>query len=232
MMPPPSSRLRSRKPPASMASPGAGFPAPGPVLHAVLVKWVAGREIHRVHSEKYGSAEFNPLATGNARFSPIARAKGKIIPTLYGGSTFECTAMETVFHDIPYNPGFKTFDKDKLAGKWVSVISPVRDLQLVDLSNTALRKLGVSRLQLIDSDAADYPHTRPWAVALHDQLPKADGLLWMSRQDDEARALVLFGDRVKKADLAKVEPPTDIVNDPVRYGRILDLAQRIGVNIV
>lgn len=30
---------------------------------------------------------------------------GASIPTLYGGTTFDCAAMETVFHDVPIAPG-------------------------------------------------------------------------------------------------------------------------------
>mgnify|MGYP000425994177 CR=1 FL=1 len=215
-----------------MASADSSFPAPSDELQVRLVTWTAGREIHRVHDKKYASTRFNASGLGNTRFSPIADAARKTIPTIYGGSTFDCAAMETVFHDVPHAPGFKTFDKDKLIDKRASVISPARDLQLVDLSSKALRKLGISRLQLIDSDAADYPNTRPWAATLHAQCPKADGLVWVSRQDDEARALMLFGERVKKGDLAETNPPTDIADDPVLYGQLLELAQRIGVNVV
>lgn len=214
-----------------MPSAGAPFPVPGPGLHARAVKWKKGRRLERIHHRKYASTQFNSASTGSARFSPIA-AKGKIIPTLYGGSSFECAAMETVFRDIPYSSGFKTFDKSKLQGKQASIIIPTRDLQLIDLANTALRKLGIARNQLIDSDAADYPKTRPWAVALHEQFPLADGLVWVSRQDDEAHAVVLFGDRVKKPDLDEVDAPVEITGDPTVYGRLLDLALRIGVNIV
>ena len=214
-----------------MPSAGAPFPVPGPGLRTAAVKWKKGRRIERIHDEKYGSTQFNPTSAGNARFSPIA-AKGKIIPTLYGGSTFECAAMETVFRDIPYSPGFKAFDKNKLQGKRASIIIPTRDLRLIDLANTALRKLGITRNQLVDSDAADYPNTRPWAVALHEQFPLADGLVWVSRQDDAAHAVVLFGGRVKKPDLDEVDPPVEIAGDPVIYARLLDLAQRIGVNII
>jgi len=155
-----------------------------------------------------------------------------MIPTLYGGTTFECAAMETVFRDIPYSRSLKTFDKSKLQDRLASVISPTRDLQLINLANTALRKLGIPRNQLIDSDAADYPQTRPWAVALYEQFPQADGLVWVSRQDDQAHSLVIFGDRVKKSDLAEVAPPKDITGDPGIYAQLLDLAQRIGVNII
>lgn len=214
-----------------MPSAGAPFPVPGPGLHADAVKWKKGRRIERIHDEKYASTQFNTKSAGNSRFSSIA-AKGKIIPTLYGGSTFECVAMETVFRDIPYSRGFKSFDKKKLQGKQASIIIPTRDLQLINLANTALRKLVITRNQLIDNDAADYANTRPWAVALHEQFPLVDGLVWVSRQDDEAHAVVLFGDRVKNTDLEEVDPPVEITVDPVIYARLLDLAQRIGVNII
>lgn len=214
-----------------MASAGTPFPAPGPDLHAETVPWKAGERIERIHDQKYGSTQFNPANTSDSRFSPIA-SKGKIIPTLYGGTTFDCAAMESVFRDIPYSPGFKAFDKDKLQGKRASVISPTRDLQLINLASKALRKLGITRIQLIESDSVDYINTRPWAVALHDQFPQSDGLVWVSRQDDEAQALVLFGDRVRKPDLAEVASPRGIAGDPVIYPKLLDLARRIGVNFI
>jgi len=215
-----------------MASAATPFPAPGPGLRATLIPWPAGREIHRVHDSAFRSTQFNSGGKGNARFSPIATAAGKVIPTLYGGSTFDCAAMETVFHDIPFAPGFKAFDKDKLTGKCVSVISPSRDLRLVNLSNLALRKLGIARVHLIESDAADYPLTRPWAAALYEQVSQADGLYWVSRQNDEARAVVVFGDRVKEAEFDEIVPPTQIVADPVYYGQLLDLALQIDLNFV
>jgi hypothetical protein len=214
-----------------MASAGAPFPAPGAGLHATLITWPAGQLIYRVHDAACRSRQFNPTR-GSARFSPIATRSGKAIATLYGGGTFECAVMETVFHDVPYAPGFKTYDKDKLTGKRVSVISPSRALQLINLAAVPLRKLGITRKHLIESDAVDYPLTRPWAVALHEQFPQADGLYWVSRQDDEGRSLMLFGDRLKPVDLDEIVAPDEIVGNPALYGQLLALAQQIGVNIV
>jgi hypothetical protein len=37
---------------------------------------------------------------GNARFSPIKDSDGASIPTLYGGTSFDCAVMETLFHDV------------------------------------------------------------------------------------------------------------------------------------
>ncbi len=68
--------------------------------------------------------------------------------------------METVFHDVPFAPGFKSFDKRKLVGQIHSVLLPAMDLVLADLSNVSLRKLGVPRAQLIDTEKDRYPETR------------------------------------------------------------------------
>jgi hypothetical protein len=59
-------------------------------------------------------------------------------------------------------------------------------LALIDLSAVPLRKLGISRKDLIECDGSQYPETRAWALALHDQYPNAEGLTWTSRQADPA----------------------------------------------
>jgi hypothetical protein len=210
----------------------AAFPVPGPHMVAEFLAWPAGRPIHRVHKSIYGSTQFNGSGFGNARFSPIASAQGKTVPTLYGGATFECALMETVFHDVPHIPGFKAYDKKNLESMRASIIGPNRELRLVNLSGKALRKLGIARTVLLESPASDYPRTRPWAEALHRQFHEADGLCWVSRQDDEAHALVLFGDRIRRGDLKIIQPPADIVNDPKPYLQVLELARMIGVDLL
>ena len=79
--------------------------------------WPKGQVVHRIHLDLYHAVQFNPGAKGNAQFSPIKDATGSSVPTLYGGVTFECAAMETVFHDVPFAVGLKTYDKAKLIGQ-------------------------------------------------------------------------------------------------------------------
>ncbi len=140
--------------------------------------------------------------------------------------------METVFHDVPFAVGLKTYDKAKLIGQISSQVLPTRDLVLADLSSTALRKLGVGRIPLIDTEKDRYPQTRVWAEAIHARCPDVDGLCWVSRQDDRARALVLFGDRVQSTDLAPNGSSITIASDPAVYTSLLELADRIGVKII
>jgi hypothetical protein len=140
--------------------------------------------------------------------------------------------METVFHDVSHTAGFKSFDKNKLAGQTHSELRTARDLRLVDLSSVALRKLGVPRKQLIDTEKDQYPATRQWAEAIHRQCPEAQGLSWVSRQDDSARAFVLFGDRISAGALRQRGHSRNILEDAEAYDEVLDLADRIGVSIV
>ena len=194
--------------------------------------WPAGQVIHRVHLDRYDGSAFNPGLNGNARFSPIQDAAGTSIPTLYGGTSFDCAAMETIFHDVPFAPGLKTFDKVKLTDQVYSTATSRRDLVLADLSATALRALGLRRSELIDTEKDQYPGTRKWAEAIHAQCSTVDGLCWVSRQDDRARAVVLFGDRIATSDLVLEGASRSVCGDTDIYTDLLVLADRIGVNIV
>jgi len=185
-----------------------------------------------VHQSRFQADQFNPGVRGNARFSPIQDDQGQAIPTLYAGTTLPCALMETVFHDVPHTAGFKSFDKAKLAGQVHSTLRVEADLQLVDLSSVALRKLGVTRKQLIDTEKDQYPATRKWAMALHRQCPQAQGLSWVSRQDDSARAVVLFGERIAGGALQAGHGSHSLTDDPSTYEAVLDLADRIGVSII
>lgn len=219
-------------PPDSLST-RAGIAIPPPsTLHVTFTRWPAGVPLHRVHHSDYGAVQFNPGIKGNARFSPIANAAGDPIPTLYGGASFACAAMESVFHDVPFAAGFKAYDKARLDGQAHSQFTAAQDLVLADLGSRALRKLGVERKQLIDTEKDQYPLTRQWAVAIHAGFPQVQGLCWISRQDDSARSVVLFGDRIAAGTLAQRGATRSLVGDPVAYSELLALAEQIGVDIV
>ena len=221
---------RSRPKPKAAA---AGMvPDPPAVLHITPATWKAGTTLHRVHLDVYGADAFNPGLKGNARFSPIVNAAGKPIPTLYGGTSFDCAAMETVFHDVPFTAGLKTYAKRKLQGQLHSVLRPTAALTLADLRNVPLRKLGIERKQLIDTEKDTYGQTRKWAAAIHAQHPHIQGLCWTSRQDDRAMAVMLFGDRIRAGVLALEGASRSLLDDLAAYMQLLGLADVIGVRVV
>jgi hypothetical protein len=209
----------------------ASTPPPPAMLHVTPWTLAKMQILHRVHSDQYQANEFNPGKRGNARFSPIHDAQGNPIPTIYAAMTFDAAAMETVFHDVSHAPGYKHYAKEKLQGQIHSEIRAKRDLKLADLRSVALRKLGVQRKELIDTEKDQYPKTREWAEAIHSKHLDIQGLSWISRQDDTARAVVLFGDRVPKDTLEAIGGSRSLLGDEHAYAELLDLAERIGVNI-
>lgn len=214
-----------------MAKPAASL-EPGKGLDATLIEWGESKTLYRVHHERFRGDAFNPTRRGNARFSPIYDPSGGIIPTMYAGSTLDCALMETVFHDVPYKTGFKRVSLSVLDGQVHSVITFNRNLQLIDLGTIALHKLAIKRNQLIDTTKAHYPRTRRWAEALYKQFSKAQGLRWTSRQDDRAHAVVLFGSRIKPADIHAEPEAAPLIEDGEVLLPALDLALRLGVVLV
>jgi len=205
---------------------------PPATLHLSHFSLPAGTLLHRVHQGRFGATEYNSTGGGNARFSPIATAAGAIVPTLYAGSTFHCAVMETAFHDVSYSPGLKTFQQKRLDGLKHSVIHTAHELTLVDLSTKALRRLGIERQHLIETPASEYGYTRSWAKAIHQFAPEAHGLRWVSRQDDQALAFVLFGDRLGEGALLEHDVGRDLQHDPDTFAQLLALAELIGVLLI
>lgn len=219
----------STSPPASRDD--TATPAPPDTLQIAPWALPAKQVLHRVHEDLYKADQFNPGLKGNARFSPIRNAKGDLIPTLYAAATFDSAVMESVFHDVSHAPGFKHYDKRKLERQLHSEVEVKRELKLANLSSVALRKLGIQRKQLIDTEKDQYPATRRWAEAIHAQHPDIQGLSWISRQDDSARAVMLFGDRILKGALQQVGASRSLLEDEQAYAELLNLADRIGVDI-
>ena len=207
-------------------------PNPPAVLHITSATWKAGTALHRVHLDVYAAEAFIPGIKGKARFSPIVNTAGKPIPTLYGGTSFDCAAMETVFHDVPFTAGLKTFAKHKLEGQLHSVLATTAALTLADLRNVPLRKLGVERKQLIDTEKNTYGQTRKWAAAIHAQHAHIQGLCWTSRQDDSAMAVMLFCDRIGAGVLTRRGTSRALLDDGPAYMDLLTLASMIGVRVV
>jgi hypothetical protein len=61
------------------------------------------------------------------------------------------------------------------------------------LHGLGLRRLKVAAADVTASGADTYSDTIKWAQAAHDA--KLDGLVWMSRLCNDAKAYVFFGDR-------------------------------------
>lgn len=176
-------------------------PAPNrPLNAAVMTLWPTGRVIFRVHRTGKDPREFNPGFGNPTRFAFFTNKSGNVVPSWYGGETLDVAIAESLFHDLPLGPG-AVLPATGYANRSHSTVAPRRSLTLVSLVDDGLRALGLRASQITDTDAIDYDDTVAWAEAIHRDIPRADGLVWMSRQFNSARAISLFGDRVKPTDM-------------------------------
>jgi len=179
-----------------------GIPRPPADIDPKIEPWEAGRTIVRCHGPKYHERQFNET-TYLARFRPLVDA-GVVVPTIYGADDFAGAGSETVFHEVPVRGANRRILRGEIDG-WVwSEVAPTRDLRLVALHGTGLRRVQVTHGELIECDASEYADTVPWSVALYDAASVPDGICWRSRQHNDSFAVMLFGSRVAEADLAVV----------------------------
>lgn len=196
-------------------------PAPS-ALKYLAETWKAGLPLIRCHPSDFGATEFNPGdLKRRGRFSPFPDSHGQLVPFLYGADSEQGALSETVFHDIPVRGAGRIVFRSHLRTRLLSTIAPRRDLRLVQLHGHGLRRLQVSRAELIESEADQYEKTAAWAQALYAGFPEIDGLVWMSRQHDSSRALILFKGRVGRNELEVVEAPL-----PLYVGSGLEKVQR------
>lgn len=194
------------------------------------VQWEP-RALWRVYAQVHGPAGFNGTNRGNARFSPIENA-GAIIPTMYLATSVQAALMETVLHDAPVpSAGFILTLEPAKDPRRISRLQSTAPLQLADLSTVGLRRLGISRSDVVDSDKTHYPVTRQLATWIYANCPDVQGLAWTSRQDDSAQAIVLFEPRLAGGTLAVLDQDAEFFSGP-HHAALIDLVARLGASLM
>lgn len=207
-------------------------PAPDPqAIEPLLLRWEKGSPLVRCHDVRFGATEFNP-GLGAGRFHPFEDARsGKAVPVLYAAGDLDGALSETVFHDVAVRGPGKKVERFALEAMVVSTLACERDLSLAQLYGYGLNRLGVTRLELIESGAEAYERTAAWAQALHVRDETIDGLIWVSRQNDGSRAIVLFGDRVSRSELRIAKNPVTLYIHP-GFDQVQEAAEKAGILIL
>jgi len=207
-------------------------PPPAPILDPLPYTWIPGKEFVRVYRFGRNPLGFWPGDAGDpTRFGPFdASGTGEPVGLLYAGDGDGGALAESVFRNVPTS-GPKRVPAEMLTSRGLCRFRSTRDLRLVDLTSTGLTRLGISRAELIESDARSYAGTAAWARALHAHPGNFDGLYWVSRQEDTARSVVLFADRVLSGDLA--HDPETILALSIGEGLeiVLERANAAGITI-
>jgi len=205
-------------------------PPDASLLDPLILHWPAGQRFHRVHAARWAANEFNP-GYGQGRFHPFNDLDGQPVPTLYGSDQVDGALTETVFRGIPAVGTLRGIRRRSLINIVLSILAPKRELKLADLRGHGLRRLGLQRNQLLETEAEHYAQTAAWGAALHHSAVKPDGLIWVSRQFDTAAALLLFGDRVRPETLKIAEPPVSLYRGR-GFQQVLASAERADLVIV
>lgn len=170
----------------------------------------------RVFVVDRGELGFNPT-TSSGRFRPVftGPAPGNaVVPTMYTAEDVETAIAEALLRGCDNDGARQRLYRLEVDGLACAILQPLRDLQLARLHGAGLKRLGLSRGELIDSDQDAYEWTARWAQALHDHSVNVDGLVWTSRQNDSADALMLWGDRVDERDLRVIAGAVRLDRDP------------------
>lgn len=149
----------------------------------------AGAVLFRVHSHRFGAADYNP---GKAPAAPVTRFAffgSPPVPVLYAAATAEAAISETILHDVPLEGG--RIDVDLVQSKILSPVLSTRDLRLLSLHGHGFRRIGAAAEQVTRTAPSRYAETVPWAAVAH--AAGFDGIVWMSRHHDTSKAYAFFG---------------------------------------
>ncbi len=152
----------------------------------------AGHLLYRVLSATRTATDFNPGIGARTRFGFFG---DPVVPIMYAADTEDAAIAETLLHDIPAEGGLLPYDQ--YADKVLVRLKVTRSVRLGVLHGTGLRRLKVTAAELTASPASSYATTVRWAEAAHGA--GLDGLVWMSRQCNDSKAYVFFGDRCAAA---------------------------------
>lgn len=195
-----------------------------------------GTELHRIHPDAFEAGRFNPTNAGNARFSPIRDTGGNTIATIYAAQTFSCATCEIILRcpDTPPTdpktglPTFQIVYPADFRAYNHSIVKTTAELNLVDLTNSGQRKLGVNQNALLAGPRSTYPATRAWAERIHATCPKAHGIYYSSVQFGPDFAVLLFGDRAGPGILDPVS--TRSVADAACHADIRCIADSLSID--
>jgi hypothetical protein len=173
--------------------------------------------LYRISRHSSGEPYFGRSA-GN-RFDDNSRPPSKRFGTCYLGLTLQVAIAETVLHDLMPDSGHFVVPPDELESKQV-VRFEGRTLKLAKLTGTALKRI-VGSSEISTSFPYDLPQA--WAMAFHAHPAKVDGLLYMSKQVNDAQAVVVFSRAKRKLRSASYTP---LPNEPGFDAAIRELGIR------
>jgi hypothetical protein len=154
-------------------------PSPQLLRRIRTERWPAQIRVYRGHQLQHAADRLVP-GTGDTRFAPLPDTEHA-----YVSVTKTAALLESALHHLSGpDPTIYLVELRRWAASPVRLTTPVR---LIDLRDNHLRRLGIERQELVDTDPVHYPCTGRWAAVLLLRRvgghPVA-GIVWHSRQAD------------------------------------------------
>ena len=184
-----------------------------------------GTYLYRVHDERFDGNSFNPCMGDATRFTHLHDRNGDCVATSYAATTLEGAAFETVFRGIPNK--YQAVPRQLLDDRMISIVRPERSLQLVPLFTPELKAWDLDQAEIFAPRTDVYAFCRALAFRCWRNNPLADGLIWSSVQDSGAQAMLLFGDRIRSAELDVVSSRS-VRTDPTALDDLESAGRRGG----
>lgn len=109
----------------------------------------------------------------------------------YVAEELEVAFAETILHEVAdFEEGRWVVPYDQIDRRWIMRYArPQAQLTLLDLTGIGLKRLGLNNDVC---SLSDYGFTQQLSRAIHDQVPEADGIYYVSRQLNTSFAAALF----------------------------------------
>jgi len=188
--------------------------------------------VWRIYPSACGPDVYNGTRNGDARFSPLVRADGSVVASLYAGTDLEVALMEVVLRELAIGCAGEQFMLPNRKKEWrrATQLDLTVPLQLADLSNLTFRAWGLQRTDAIDCEASHYEQTRRLGLWIYENAPAAQGIIWTSRQLDRGQAMVFFGDRIDTAAIQAINPDQALWSPPVQDA-LTSLAMQLHIDL-
>jgi hypothetical protein len=199
---------------------------------ANFTSWPPTTPLFRCHDYALEGQVFNPRFGNGGRFHWFDNDGGERVPVLYAADCYEGAIAETILRDVPLE-GRRTLYRKDYRGRAITELhlDPAATLSLVQLHDPGLLRLGVRPRNLTETNSYHYQRTKKWAHAVYCQLPRAQGLVWVSGRFNTAHAVVLFGDRVDDGLLHTIPDGTQLVDSGEGLARLVKLGKDVGITV-
>lgn len=183
-----------------------------PLIETISV----GTVLVRAYVRSRGPLGFNSsMAPG--RFRPVLDGHGAVVATACMAMDAETALAEGLVRGVSalrQGDARRRLYRLELDDLGIATLRVRRPLRVVRLHGAGLTLLAVLREHLIDTPESDHGYTASWAKALHGTRVRPHGLAWTSRQNDSARALMLWHPRLPDGALEVDGPVIALDREP------------------